>query len=163
MSQVPFDSLPDDARVWCFAAEPEPGPGETALLLDSMKQFIEQWTAHRHDLAAGVIWMHQRFLLVGLDESRTGASGCSIDALMGRLGDFEKELGVRLTDASPVWYRDDDGRIRSVGREEFRDLAQSGSVGPDTRVFDLTASILGPIRSDGLERPASMSWHARLL
>ena len=74
LSQVPFDSLPDDARVWCFAAEPEPGPGETALLLDSMKQFIEQWTAHRHDLAAGLIWMHQRFLLVGLDEGHVDSA-----------------------------------------------------------------------------------------
>lgn len=163
MSQVPFDALPDDAHVWCFAAEPEPGPRETAHLLDSMQRFVEQWTAHRQDLTAGVTWMHQRFLLVGLDQSRAGVSGCSIDALMGRLGDLERELGIRLTDASPVWYRDGEGRIRPVLREEFRKLAKTGAVGPDTPVFDLTASTLGPIRGGGLERPASTSWHARLL
>lgn len=163
MSQVPFDALPDDAQVWCFAAEPEPGPRETAHLLDSMQRFVEQWTAHRQDLTAGVTWMHQRFLLVGLDQSRAGVSGCSIDALMGRLGDLERELGIRLTDASPVWYRDGEGRIRPVLREEFRKLAKTGAVGPDTPVFDLTASTLGPIRGGGLERPASTSWHARLL
>ena len=163
MSQVPFDALPDDAHVWCFATEPEPGPRETAHLLDSMQQFVEQWTAHRQHLTAGVTWMHQRFLLVGLDESRAGASGCSIDALMSRLADLERELGIRLTDASPVWYRDGERLIRSVMREEFRKLATTASVGPDTSVFDLTASTLGSIRSGGLERPASTSWHARLL
>ena len=163
MSQVSFDALPDDSHVWCFAADPEPGPRETAHLLDSMQRFVEQWTAHRQDLTAGVTWMHQRFLLVGLDQRWAGVSGCSIDALMGRLGDLERELGIRLTDASPVWYRDGEGRIQSVMREEFRKLAKTGSVGPDTPVFDLTASTLGPIRSGGLERPASTSWHARLL
>ena len=101
--------------------------------------------------------------LVGLDERTTGASGCSIDALMGRLGELEREFGFGLTDASPVWYRDGEGHIRSVTREDFRKLADSGTVGPETPVFDLTASSLGPIRSSGLERPASTSWHARLL
>jgi len=163
VSYVPFDALPDEARMWCFAAEPEPAPREAAHLLDSMQRFVEQWTAHRQDLAAGVTWVHQRFLLVGLDESGTGASGCSIDALMGHLGDLERELNIRLTDASPVWYRDEEDRIQRVMREDFRKLAKSGSVGPDTPVFDLTSSNIGPIRSGGLERPASTSWHARLL
>ena len=163
MSQVPFDDLPDDARVWCFAAEREPGPRETARLLDSLQSFVDQWTAHRQDLSAGVTWLHQRFLLVGLDERTTGASGCSIDALMGRLGELERELGFRLTDASRVCYRDGNGRIQSVTRGDFRELAKSGSVGPETPVFDLTASSLDRVRSGGLERPASTSWHARLL
>lgn len=164
MSQVPFDALPDDARVWCFGAEPEPGPRETAHLLDSMQEFVERWTAHRQELNAGVTWLHQRFLLVGLDESRTGASGCSIDALMRHLTELERETGVGLTDASPVWFRDGEGRIRSVTRAEFREFARTGAVGGDTPVFDLTESVLGSIRATGgLERPAAVSWHARLL
>jgi hypothetical protein len=163
MSQVSFEDLPDDSRVWCFAAKQEPAASEIAHLLDAMRRFVDQWTAHRQDLSAGVTWLHQRFLLVGLDERTVGASGCSIDALMGRLAELEREVGIRLTDASPVWYRDQDGRIQSVTREGFRNLAKSGSIGPETPVFDLTASSLGLVRSGGLERPASTSWHARLL
>jgi hypothetical protein len=163
MSQVSFDDLPDEARVWCFAAEPEPGPGKSAHLLDSMQRFLDQWTAHRQALTAGVTWLHQRFLLVGLDERLSGASGCSIDALMGHLGELEREVGVRLTDASSVWYRDEAGRIQAVDREGFRKLADSGTVGPETPVFDLTASTVGSVRAGEFERPASMSWHARLL
>ena len=163
MSQVSFDDLPDGARVWCFAAEPEPGPREIAHLLDSMQRFLDQWTAHRQALIAGVTLVHQRFLLVGLDERLSGASGCSIDALMGHLGELEREVGVRLTDASSVWYRDEAGRIQAVDREGFRKLAESGTVGPQTPVFDLTASTLGSVRAGEFERPASTSWHARLL
>jgi hypothetical protein len=163
MSQVSFDDLPDDARVWCFAAQPDPGPRGTALLLDSMQRFVDRWTAHRQELIAGVTWLHHRFLVVGLDESRAGASGCSIDALMGQLAELERQVGVRLTDAAPVWFRGTDGRIEMATREEFRELAESGAVGPDTPVFDLTAPTLGSIRSGEFERPASTSWHARLL
>jgi hypothetical protein len=163
MSHVPFDSLPDTARVWCFAAEPEPGPRETARLLDDMQAFVETWTAHRADLVAAVDWWHQRFLLVGLDESHTGASGCSIDALMARLASLEEELGIRLTDSARVWYRDTQGRIRSVAREEFRRMSSDGTVGPDTRVFDLTVTEAGSARENRLERRTAESWHARLL
>jgi hypothetical protein len=163
MSQVPFDSLPDSARVWCFAAEPEPGPRQTARLLDSMQAFVDDWTAHRADLVAAVDWWHQRFLLVGLDESHTGASGCSIDALMARLASLEDELGIRLTDSAPIWYRGVDGRIRSVAREGFRSMSSDGTVGPDTRVFDLTVTDVGSARANRLERRTAESWHARLL
>ena len=163
MSQVPFDSLPDSARVWCFAAEPEPGPRETARLLDAMQAFLDGWTAHRAELAAALDWWHQRFLLVGLDESQVGASGCSIDALMGCLSALESELGIRLTDSSPVWYRDSEHRIRSVARDEFRRLSEEGVVGPDTRVFDLTMTDVGTARASRLERRTAESWHARLL
>jgi hypothetical protein len=163
MSQVRFDSLPDSARVWCFAAEPEPGPRETARLLNAMQAFLEGWTAHRAELVAAFDWWHQRFLLVGLDESQVGASGCSIDALMGRLAALETELGIRLTDSAPVWYRDDEDQIRSVARDEFRRLSEKGLVGPDTRVFDLTMTDVGTARVNRLERRTAESWHARLL
>ena len=163
MTQIAFDALPDDGRVWAFAAEPEPGPRETARLLHAMHDFVRQWTAHREDLTGAVDWWHQRFLVVGLDESRVGASGCSIDALMNRLSELEAELGVRLTESAPVWFRDAEDRIRSVTREEFRQLAGEGRVGPETSVFDLTAGSVGEARRDRLERRASESWHARLL
>jgi hypothetical protein len=163
MSQVPFDSLPDEARVWCFAAEPEPGPRETARILDAMHEFVDQWTAHRENLSGAVDWWHQRFLLVGLDETRIGASGCSIDALMARLAELESELGILLTESSPVWYRDADDRIRSVPRDEFRRLAGVGAVGPETRVFDLTVKDMAAARASRLERRAAETWHARLL
>ena len=92
MSLIPFDTLPDDARLWCFGASRAPDAPTTELLLDSMRAFVAEWTAHRRDLHAGFDWLHGRFLLIGVDESRAGASGCSIDALTGHL----RRLGAEL-------------------------------------------------------------------
>ncbi|MFO7588990.1 MAG: hypothetical protein R6X22_13125 [Gemmatimonadota bacterium] len=163
MSLVPFDRLPDDARVWCFAADPAPGPREAAKLLDEMRDFVEAWTAHREALRAGLDWRLHRFLCVAVDESGAGASGCSIDALTDRLRRLESDLGTSMLDASPVWFRDGSGTIRAVPREAFREMAGRGEVGPDTTVFDLTVARLGDLRAGRMEKPARESWHARLL
>ena len=56
---------------------------------------------------------------------------------------LERELGVRLADAAPVWYRDSDGRIQSVDRVEFRKLAKSGTVGPEVHGI---SSFQSPLR-----------------
>lgn len=163
MSVVSFQSLPDDSRLWCFGASRPPGGAETARLLDALHAFVERWTAHSRDLEAGVAWHDQRFLLVAVDESDAGASGCSIDALSRQLRELESELGLDLLDSTPVWYRDGDGRVRSCSRVDFRTAAQRGDVGPDTPIFDLTLTRLRDFREGRFERAASTSWHRALL
>ncbi len=163
MSLVPLADLPDDARVWCFGADPTPGPERGGRLLEEMRAFVSEWTAHRKALRAGVGWWLDRFLCVAVDESAAGASGCSIDALSDRLRELERELGLSLLDATPVWFRDASGAIRSAPRETFRALAARGEVGAETPAFDLTVATLGELRAGRLERPVRESWHARLL
>lgn len=165
MSLVPLAELPDSARLWCFGADRRPGPEETARLLDATRRFVESWTAHQEELRAAIDWRAHRFLLVAVDERSTRASGCSIDELMRHLQRLEDELDLTLADSSRVWFRDEDreGTVRCVGRDEFRELARRGRVGPGTPVFDLSAHRLGEARGGGWEQPASTSWHARLL
>jgi len=163
MSLIPFDTLPDDARLWCFGASRAPDASTAELLSDSMRAFIAEWTAHRRDLHAGFDWLHGRFLLIGVDESRAGASGCSIDALTGHLKRLGAELDVDLLDAMPVWFRGTAGDIRMVSRADFSDLAAQGVVTTDTPVFDLTLTRLGDARAGGLETRAGSAWQRSLL
>ena len=163
MSLISFDALPDEARLWCFGASRAPDAAQTARLLDSMRSFVSEWTAHRRDLQAGFAWMNERFLLIGVDESRAGASGCSIDALSGHLRALGAELNLDLLDSMPVWFRDASGDIRSVSRAEFTDLAVRGEVSMSTPVFDLTRTRIGDVRAGGLETAAGSAWHRSLL
>jgi hypothetical protein len=112
---------------------------------------------------AGMDWRDQRFLLVAVDEAEAGASGCSIDALHRQLRDLEGDLGIDLLDSTPVWYRDESGRVCSVSRDEFRRLAGRGDVDERTTVFDLTLTRLQDYRRGLFERTASDSWHRSLL
>lgn len=165
MSLIAFDDLPDTSRAWIFGADRPPDAEESAHLLDETRRFLVEWTAHRARLEAGFDWKLHRFLHVAVDESATEASGCSIDALVGRLRGLEEELDLSLVDTSPVWFRDPErgGLVRCVGRDRFRDLAREGRVDGATIVFDLTVDELGAVRAGRWQLPAAESWQAALL
>ena len=82
---------------------------------------------------------------------------------MERLRELGGELDLELTDGSPVWFRDPEGRVRQVSRDAFRRLSRQGEVDGGTTVFDLTVDRLGHVREDRWECPAADSWHETLL
>jgi hypothetical protein len=61
-----------------------------------------------------------------------------------------------------VFYRDKDGSIKSVDREEFSALAANGQITASTRVFNPTVTTLGEWRAR-FEMNAADSWHAGLM
>ena len=154
--------LPDDARLWIFGASRPLDEQEATSLISSTQRFLEEWAAHGRALAVAFEWLHNRFLLVAVDEDRAAASGCSIDALLQYVKRLEQQLDVRLLDGGGVWLRAAAG-IQCVGRREFRGMAERGEVDGNTIVFDLTVQHLGDVRAGRWELLAASSWHARLL
>ena len=61
-----------------------------------------------------------------------------------------------------IFFRNKDGRIRSVTRDEFSELGDAGTVDGDTQVFDPSVTTLREWRSRFRSRAAD-SWHASLL
>lgn len=162
MHAVPFDRLPDDARVWIFAAARPLDDSEAERLLARVDAHLASWRAHGEPVVGSRDWRYGLFLLVGADERASGVSGCSIDALFYALGEMEAELDVALRDASPVWFRDPEGSVRCVSRPEFRGLVRDGGVDADTTVFDNTVTTVGDVRAGRWERPLRQSWHGRV-
>ena len=160
MPLVDVEQLPQDARVWIFAAERALSAGERERLLAQVDGFIGQWAAHDTPLTAGRELRYDRFLIVAVDQRLAGPSGCSIDALVRRMKQLEQELGVELVNHAPVVFRAGD-EIRRVRRDQFAALASSGEVGPETTVFDNTLTRLGDVRAGRWETPAANAWHGR--
>jgi len=162
MPQVPFDSLPSDARVWVFGAANELSPSALERLLDAVDAFLAQWNAHGSALMCGREWRADRFLAIGVDQSATGASGCSIDGLFRTLARLEPELGSSLLGGGRVYYRDREGRVNAATRKTFGELAREGRIGPDTPTFDTSVTTASAWREQ-FERPVRESWHAQLV
>jgi hypothetical protein len=159
---TPLAWMPDHARVWVFASPRPLAPAEAELLADRVSDFVSRWHAHGHPVVGGWGVEHDRFLLIAADEEATGVSGCSLDSMYDSLKALERELGVSLLDASSrVWFRDADGEIRALTRPEFRALARSGEVGPETIVFDNTAPTLAAVRAGAWERKMKDSWQGK--
>jgi hypothetical protein len=161
MPQVPFHSLPDDARLWVFAADRPLDDAEQAEVLAAVDRFLAGWAAHGAPVVGGRELRHGRFLLVAADERATGVSGCSADTLFHALGGLERSLGASLRDAGLVCWRDASGEIRSEPRTAFRVRARSGEVDGDTLVFDNTVGTVGEARAGRWELPMRESWHGR--
>lgn len=158
MPLIAFDQLPDDARLWVFAAShPIGADGETDLLA-TVDAWLERWHAHGAPLHCAREWRESRFLAVGVDQSTEGASGCSIDALFRVLQGLEQTLGTRLLAGGRVFYRNEEGQVMCTDRAYFRKLT---GITDDTRVFDTTLTNAGEYRR-AFERPVRESWHREL-
>ncbi len=163
MPSVPFETLPDDARLWVFAAAAPLSDAQSTTLLREVDAFLASWAAHGAPLRAARDWRDDRFLAVAVDQSTAGASGCSIDGLFRRLQGIEPSLGTTLLGgASRVYWRDGAGAVQTGARGDAKAQAAAGAWGVDSPVFDLGVTTAGDWRTR-FERPARESWHAALL
>ena len=160
MPLTEFDQMPEDARLWIFAADRPLDDAERDRLLWRVDAFLNSWAAHGASLTAARDWRYDRFLFISVDEATAGVSGCSIDALVHDIRALENELQVTLVDHAPVVFRDN-GDIRRVSRQTFAEMARAGSVTRETPVFNNSLTTVGQLRSGGWEVPAADSWHAR--
>jgi hypothetical protein len=162
MPVIPFDRLPDDARLWVFAAS-DGLTGERAnRLLSAVDEWLADWKAHGEPLTCARDWRDDRFLAIGVDQSAAGASGCSIDALFHVLKDLQGGLGTPLLASGRVFYRNRDGQVESTTRQEFAERASKGIVDADTIVFDTSLTSAAAYRT-AFQRRAGDSWHRDLL
>lgn len=162
MPIIEFETLPDDARVWVYGSDREMTSDAERMMLEEVDGFLGQWAAHGAPLHSARQWDDNRFLTIGVDSSREGASGCSIDGLYRALKRLEPFIGASIVTSGLVYYRSQEGRIEAATREGFTELAKQGKVNGDTEVFDLSVTSLGEWRSRFRSRAAD-SWHASLI
>ena len=162
MPIIPFDALPNEARVWVFAAAAPITGAAAEMLLAAVDAHLRDWRAHGVPLVCARDWRDDRFLAIGVDEAASNASGCSIDALFHALRALEAPLGTSMVGTGAVYWRDARGAVAVADRPAFRAAGAAGTIHADTHVFDLTVVTVGAWRRE-FEKPAGASWHARLL
>ena len=163
MPLVPFETLPDSARVWVFGSDRPLSDEATEQLMKAVEGYLDQWNAHGEPLTAAYEWRFGRLLVIGVDQRSAGASGCSIDGLFRVMQKLEPQLGgARLVGGGRVFYRDSSGEVQSAERHELKALRDSGAIRENSVVFDTSLTDLGSLR-EGFERPARKSWAAGIL
>ncbi|OGX87916.1 hypothetical protein BEN47_10320 [Hymenobacter lapidarius] len=156
---VSFDQLPPSARVWIYQASRPLTSPEIMGALPALARFAEEWTSHGNTLHASAEFLHQQFLVVGLDEGVAGASGCSIDASVRFVAQLEQLLGVELLDKSRMAFLQG-GVVHLMKRNELKAAVAEGTLAPDTFYFDNTLATKGELDTTW-PRPAGETWLAR--
>ncbi|MBC2840308.1 ABC transporter ATPase [Robiginitalea sp. SC105] len=156
---VPFDELPDHARMWVYQSSRPFTEEETRNVEQELERFLTAWTAHGADLKAGYRMPYNRFIAIGLDQDSGAASGCSIDASVHFIQHLEKTFGVELLDRMNVTYRQGEF-IAYKPLADFRKMAKNKAVSAKTIVFNNLVTNKQEFENDW-EVPASESWHSR--
>lgn len=162
MPLVPFATLPDDARVWVFAAMAPLDEVDEPRLLAAVDGYLLTWKAHGAALTCAREFREEYFLAVGVDEHASGASGCSVDGLFRLLQKMEDGIGTSMVGGGNVYFRDPNGMVVWCTRSQFELMAKLGEVSGETTVFDLTVTTVGEFRAR-FELRAHDAWHKALL
>src|SRR5437879_10794469 len=124
----------EQSRVWIYQSDKELYDEQVKQLVDQLNKFAAEWTAHNHQLKAKAEVRYNRFLILIVDESQAGASGCSIDKSINFMKKLEQQFNIRLFDRFNFAYRDGE-KVLSLPRHEFEELLKTGKINTDTVVF----------------------------
>lgn len=99
---VPFEKLGPDAKVWIYQADRKLTGDEVEALREEAQNFINSWTAHGSDLQGSFKITYDQFLVLGVDEDFSKASGCSIDSSVNFVRSMESRFHISFLDRSKV-------------------------------------------------------------
>jgi predicted HTH domain antitoxin len=158
---VDFKELPNESRIWIYQSNRPFTEEEVMQLNEEVAQFLKQWTAHGANLNAGFEIKYKRFIIIGLDQSQQGATGCSIDASVHFIQELEKKYEVDLLDKMNVSFKQGEF-IAYKPLIDFKKIVKNRSVSPKTIVFNNLMNTKEEYLHEW-EIPLEESWHNRFL
>ena len=150
----------EQSRVWIYQSDKELYDEQAKQLLGQLHDFAAEWTAHNHQLKAKAEVRYNRFLILIVDESQAGASGCSIDKSVNFMKKLEQQFGISLFDRFNFAYREGE-KVLSAPRHEFEEMLKNKRINTDTIVFNNLVQNLTELENKW-EVPFKDSWHQQL-
>ena len=154
-----YNNLSNTSRVWIYQSNEPFSNDKLPQLKAQIQHFVKNWVSHNNQLAAYGDVYHNHFIVLMVDESRAGASGCSIDASVHFLKQLEQVHQVDLFDRMNFAYQQE-GTVKTANRDEFAQLYQSGVINDETLVYDTLVKNKATFEEQWL-KPLGESWHKR--
>lgn len=150
-----------NSRVWIYLSSRPFTTEEAEKLQGALKQFAISWTSHNQLLKAQGVLLHRRFIILMVDESKAGASGCSIDKSVHFIQAVEQQFGVNLFDRLLFAYEVNQ-EIHTAHKNAFKTLYQEGKINDQTLVFDTLIDNKAAFDLNWT-KPLKESWHFRMV
>ena len=156
---TPINEMAKTSRVWVYQANPSLTETEEEVINMRLKEFVNSWAAHGQPLSASFDIRYGHFLILFVDESNHGASGCSIDSSVQVVKDLGSQLNIDFFDRSSVAILAND-KIELHPLSEVKSLILQGEIVESSITFN---NLVEDIES--LEKhwtiPAGSSWLKR--
>jgi hypothetical protein len=128
-----FNKMPPHARVWVYQANTQLTDSQAVMIESYLKLAVEKWVAHGTALLASAKVLHNRFVIIALDESNYPASGCSIDASTHWLKELGSMMNIDFFDRSIAYLQNDE--IKTVSPFAVKQKVLEGEFCAETLIF----------------------------
>lgn len=156
-----MNTLPSSTRVWIYQSDKPFEAKEIPKIQQQVQDFAQAWVSHNRQLRAYGNILHNRFIVLMVDESQAGASGCSIDKSVYFLKNLQAQYEVDLFDRMRFSYLDGE-EVKTVSRDEFAKLYINGDITGETLVFDTLVNNKADFDTNFV-KPLNKSWHKRMV
>lgn len=156
-----YDELPASTRVWIYHANEPFQADQVPEVKMHLQQFARNWVSHNNQLRSYGDVLYNRLVVLMVDESMAGASGCSIDKSVNFLRVLQEKYKIDLFDRMVFSYKIGE-EVHSADRDSFAQLYASGEINDETLVLDTLVKNKGEME-EGLFKPLGQSWHRRMV
>lgn len=151
-------SFSPQSRVWVYQSDRKFTSTEESEILNKLAAFTNQWKAHGNELLAKAEIRYGFFIILTVDESQAGVTGCSIDSSVRLIKEIEQEYHVDLFNRFNIAYKVN-GEVVVNSKEDFETLVNIKQVTPETIVFNNMVQNLAELNNKW-EVPFQNSWHS---
>lgn len=130
-----FLAFPDHARIWIYQSNQQFPEAVLDQVNREIYHFSQVWTSHNRQLKATGGLLHERFVILVVDESNAGASGCSIDSSVRFVKSLEQKYNLELFDRMSFCYIEDQ-EVRSIRAGDLPGAVTEGQISGETLFFD---------------------------
>ena len=123
------------SRVWIYQSDQKLSDSDQKLIAEKSHSFLQDWAAHGQSLKSSYRLMHDKFLVISVDESYNQASGCSIDASVALIKNLEHELNLSFFDRTQVCFLIDD-EIIEIPMNAVKGEIEKGNINENTITFN---------------------------
>ena len=155
------NALSENSRIWIYQSDRELTTEEQSNLRSELEKFVSEWTAHNVALSGSFEVLHDRFIVIMIDESKTSASGCSIDKCFNFLKKMESQMNVNFMNRLLLAYKDQDA-IKMLPKNKFEELLKAGQITEETIVFNNLIEKKSELKTKW-QIPVKESWHKIML
>ncbi len=153
---VDFDTLPAEAKIWVYQADRCLNDAELDSLGNRFRIFSDSWDSHGKNLKNSFRFFHNYFIVIGVDENYTTASGCSIDKSVDFIRKAEQEFMVNFLDRSRIAF-EIDNVIQQYSFNNLKMYIKNQTIRPENLMFNNTVATMDEFRKKW-KIPAGETW-----
>jgi hypothetical protein len=161
MPTVTQETFAPTSRVWVYLASRDLSPQEVEAIHPVLEKFTRQWVSHNRQLKATGEVLYNRAIVLMVDESQAGASGCSIDSSVHFIENIGNQLGVNFFERFAFGANVND-EVRFFDKQGFKEAYASGLINDQTPVFDNLVNTKEALEQKGWQ-PLEKTWLKRMV